>query len=435
MNDKRHINRYLRRKSKREQMRAYLHSVYADPKRVFSTGSIVAGYRKTSKRSKWKSSTQAFGANLFVNASKESQDLLSGRWHPKGFQEFNIVERGKPRHIKSVKISEKCVQAALCNECLIPIIQPSLIYNNGACLPGKGTDFSLHRLTEDLRWHYRHYGMSGGIFIFDFHSYFDSIPHREVEEMMRAAIDNNDICRVYNQCVDAFDSGEIIGKGLGLGSQVSQITAISYPNKMIDHWVKDALGIHCFGRYNDDGYLICNSIDRLEEIKVQFTRRASILGIEMNDKKCRIIEFGKTFTFLKVRFSVTESGEVVKKPNKKSVAKEHVKLRKLKCLMTDGKKPFAEIHQEFHSWLCSQNKGCSFFVMVNMIAYFDELFKDNGGYVPPIKGKKRQKKRYHQLRYAKKLAAKKLVNLERTSRSRHQRCQLSHRAECTNLKF
>ncbi len=319
------------------------------------------------------------------------------------------MERGKPRHIKSVKISEKCVQAALCNECLIPIIQPSLIYNNGACLPGKGTDFSLKRLTEDLRWHYQHYGMNGGIFVFDFHAYFDSIPHQGAEELILEAIQNQSICRAYNQCIDAFDkgTGSVRGKGLGLGSQVSQITAISYPSKTIDHWVKDQLSVHGFGRYNDDGYLICESLEKLENIKREFITRASDLGITMNPKKCRIIKFGKSFKFLKVRFTVKGSGKVVKRPNKKSVAKEHRKLRKLHNLMVEGKKPFREVHMEFHSWLCSQNKGCSFFITVNMISYFDRLFETQGGYVPPAKGKRHQNKRYHQLRYAKRLAIKK----------------------------
>jgi hypothetical protein len=404
MKDKRHIDRYFRRLKKREKRKELLRSQYANPEIVFSTASIVAGYKKTSKQSRWKSSTQSFGANLFVNAEKESSDLLNREWHPKGFHEFDIVERGKHRHIKSVHISEKCVQAALCNECLIPIIKPSLVFNNGACLPGKGTDFSLNRLTCDLRWHYQHFGLSGGIFVFDFHSYFDNIPHKSVKDLVFNAVKEKTICDVYNQCIDAFSLETDEQLGLGLGSQVSQITAIAYPSKAIDHWIKDELGIHGFGRYNDDGYIICENIDRLEHIKNEFVKRAASLGITMNPKKCRIIKFGEQFEFLKVRFSVCRTGRVVRKQNRKSITKEHGKLRKLKEMMIHGQKPYAEIHIEFNSWLCSQNKGKGFHLTVNMIMYFDALFFEQGGYTPPTKWKRRQNKRYRMIRYAKKVA-------------------------------
>jgi len=52
-------------------------------------------------------------------------------------------------------------------------------------------------------------------------------------------------------------------KGLGLGSQVSQISAVFYPNS-VDHFIKDKLGIKTYGRYMDDGYIIHNNIKELK---------------------------------------------------------------------------------------------------------------------------------------------------------------------------
>ena len=41
-------------------------------------------------------------------------------------------------------------------------------------------------------------------------------------------------------------------RGVGLGSEVSQIIALDYASP-IDHYVKDVRGIHGYGRYMDDG--------------------------------------------------------------------------------------------------------------------------------------------------------------------------------------
>jgi len=58
---------------------------------------------------------------------------------------------------------------------LIPILGPHLIYDNGASMKNKGTDFALNRFTKHLHEHYRKYGRNGWIYFFDFSSYFMNI--------------------------------------------------------------------------------------------------------------------------------------------------------------------------------------------------------------------------------------------------------------------
>lgn len=429
MADKRHEKRYQWRKAERERRKAECATKYSRPEDVFSIQSIADAYKRVRKQSRWKASTQAFGANLFINAEKESEELLSGAWKPKGFHEFDIVERGKPRHIRSVKISEKCVQAALTDGCLMPVMTRNLIYDNGACIPGKGTDFTLRRLTEHLRWHYRHFGLSGGILLYDFHGYFDSIRHTPLEEMVCGAVRELLLMHTYRQCIDAFNVPGVpymSQKGIGLGSHVSQISAVAYPNA-IDHWIKDILGIRGYGRYNDDGYIIHPDIGTLEKIAAELEKRAAALGITMNPKKFRIIRFGKPFRFLKVRFFITDSGEVVKRPAKDAAKKERRKLRKLRSLLDTGKKPYPEINAEFHAWLSGQNKGACFHTLVSMIGFYNTLFADHGGYrMPPIR-KRKQKKRRRMIRAALAEARRREISGERTagivgnSRSRENR--------------
>ena len=79
-------------------------------------------------------------------------------------------------------------------------------------------------------------------------------------------------------------------RGVGLGSEVSQIIALDYASP-IDHYVKDVRGIHGYGRYMDDGYVISNSLEELEDIKRNLYRLAEALGIAMSDKKNIITPF------------------------------------------------------------------------------------------------------------------------------------------------
>ena len=119
--------------------------------------------------------------NLLRNMEETNQKLEAGENITKGFVEFDTIERGKLRHIRSVHYSERVVQRSTCDNALVPVLSRSLIYDNGACLAGKGVDRSLDRLTAHLQQFYRANGFSnmGWAVIFDFSGYFDNILHSE----------------------------------------------------------------------------------------------------------------------------------------------------------------------------------------------------------------------------------------------------------------
>ncbi len=384
----RHENRYKRRKLARERKRRETIKQFLNFDENFSITALADGFHKVRKASTWKASTQAYGANLFVNAGRDSIALLDGSWESHGFTEFDIVERGKPRHIRSVKIPEKVIQATFCNECLVPLLSLSLIHDNGASLPGKGTDFSLRRLKYHLRKYIRIHGLMGYIFFFDFSHYFDSIPHDKLIEMVSEKIQDERTKRLYEKIVREVEDG----KGLGLGSQVSQISAVFYPNS-IDHWVINQHGVVGYGRYMDDGYIICKDLRQLKKISEEFKRKCLSLGIIPNHKKCKIIRLTEPFIYLKTRFFVTETGKIICRVNRDTLKKERRKLRKMKSLMEEGKKPFSAINLEFYAWLSNLRRGKTFTLTINAILYFNQLFKEQGGFCVSSKKHKRFTKR------------------------------------------
>lgn len=374
--EERHEVRYQRRVKYRKQKKQKRIKEFIDFNKVFNFESMYRAYKKCKQNVMWKGSTQHFMNNICQNLNTELQLLKSDKWKTYGFYEFDIIERGKPRHIRSVKFAEKGVQNALCNNSLIPILQPLLIYDNGATLPGKGTDFSIKRLTKHLMYHYYLYGREGGIYFFDFSKYFDNILNPLLLKNMKKQIINQKIMKITSALIYAFGN-----KGLGLGSQVSQISAVFYPNS-VDHFIKDKLGIKTYGRYMDDGYIIHNNIKELKQIVKKFEQKCKELGIILNKKKCKIIKLTSQFSYLKIRFFITENGKIVKRLSRDGVTKERKRLRKYLKYLKEKRINYKEVFYNFHSWLCSRRNGYSFHIKLNMIRYFNNLFKEYGSYKP-----------------------------------------------------
>lgn len=97
---------------------------------------------------RWKASVQRFEIDKLRWLASIRKEIENQTFKGRGFKRFDIVERGKLRHIQSVHISERVVQKLLCNEILKPVVYPRLIYDNTASQEGKGTELALKRLVE-----------------------------------------------------------------------------------------------------------------------------------------------------------------------------------------------------------------------------------------------------------------------------------------------
>ena len=281
--------RYQRRKAARMKKKAAALREYGDFETVFSFERLYESYRASVRGVGWKASTQRYKAASLANVTKTHEELIAGRYRSKGFYEFDIVERGKPRHIRSVHISERVVQRCLCDYCLVPMLSRSFIYDNGASLRGKGYDFAVSRVTHFLAEHYRKRGREGYVLVFDFSKYFDTAQHEPVfREFERSGIDDR-LVSLSKYFIQNF--GDV---GLGLGSQVSQIAALALPNR-IDHYIKDVLGMKYYARYMDDGCIISESKEKLEICLRELRRLCAEHGIRLNPKKTQIIKLTRIY--------------------------------------------------------------------------------------------------------------------------------------------
>ena len=298
----------------------------------------------------------------------------------KGFHSFATVEHGKVRNIDALPIQERAIQKCLCKNLLTEVYSRSFIYDNSASLKDRGMDFQLRRLRKHLQDHYRRYGTEGGIYQFDFKNYFGSLPHEEIKRRARKKIMDDRLYTLFCDFVDDFRLMKTADKeahrGVGLGSEVSQIIALDYASP-IDHYVKDVRGIHGYGRYMDDGYVISNSLEELEDIKRNLYRLAEALGIAMSDKKNIITPFRHhSFTFLKMRVTLTETGKVVMKLSRKSIRAMRRKMDIFRRWMDEGRMGPEDVFQSYQSWRAHAKRCNSYDTLRAMDERFTRMFAE-----------------------------------------------------------
>lgn len=336
--------RYIRRKAKRERNKNKVASLCDNFEEVFTYSHLYKSYKNCCLGVGWKSSTQIYRANAVYNVYLTYKDLLNGAFKSDGFYEFELHERGKVRHIRSVTIRERVVQRCLCDYSLTPMLSRQLIYDNGASTKNKGYTFSINRLINQLRHQYNTHGANGYVLLFDFSKYFDNIEHSLLKNIINKTYTDERLKKLIFHFIDMFGS-----KGIGLGSQISQNLALIAVNKL-DHYIKEQLKIKGYGRYMDDGYLIHHDKQYLQKCLDEIKRICVELGVKLNERKTRIVRLDKGFTYLKIRFFLTPTGKIIKKTYPAGVVRMRRKLKKYKRFVNNGKMSLFDVYQSYQSW-------------------------------------------------------------------------------------
>lgn len=374
-NDERKKLRFQRRKIKRE-------SSIPDIKfeDVISFEKLYEAGKKCCKNVRWKNSVIRFEAQLAKETEKMYNSIVNGTRKFNGFASFKTVEHGKMREINALPITERALQKTLNQNLLLPLLKNRFIYDNSASLEGKGMDFFLRRLKKHLSEHYRRYGLSGGIYKFDFKSYFASIPHENIKLYFKKYIKDEKLYQLICTNIDEFQyilcsDRQNIFEGVGLGSEISQTIALFYID-YIDHYIKDTLGIKGYGRYMDDGYIISNSLEELQKIKSKIYELAESRGLKMSDKKNIITPFkNHSFNLLKLRMTLTESGKVVFKLGRVSIKAMIRKLNIFREWVDKGIFLPEDVFTSYQSWRSHALRCNSYITLRNIDKKFVAMFE------------------------------------------------------------
>lgn len=301
-----------------------------------STNKVIRGVS-------WKSSTQSYMLKRLIWVSNTHNRIRTKTYKTKGYNEFTIHERGKPRLIRSCHISDRTVQKAFNETVLKPKVYPRLIYDNSASQQSKGTDFALRRLKVHLCKFYRKHGNNGYALLLDFKNYFGNIDKEVLITKLSKILEPGEL-----EFMKIFLSDD--KNGLGLGSEVNQTCAIFYANDL-DHFIKEKLRIKYYARYMDDSYLIHEDKKYLEYCLGEIRKIYERDGIILNERKCKIINLRTdNLNFLKKQVKLTDSGKVIIRPIKRNCIRRKHRLVEQSKLLKRGIISQKNLDDSYKSW-------------------------------------------------------------------------------------
>lgn len=359
------------------------------------------------KGSAWKEEPQRFEIDVLSEIVKLKQEVETRTYKTSPGTEFTLNERGKVRHIHGARMRDRVIRHALCDGELSDALRPFLIYNNGASQKGKGLKFAREIFARDLHNYWLKYRDNiGYIGFIDFSKFYDNIRHDEIRARVGPKISEegrwllNEILQTfevdvsymtddeYARCMEEkFNSVEyyeritqekrtgkkFMAKGVDIGDQVSQDIGIFFPTP-VDNYVKIVRGQRWYGRYMDDMYIICRDKEELKSIIQGIVMEAKTMGMFINEKKTHIAKLGDTFRYLQIKYSLTESGRVIKRISPAAVTRERRRLRAYKHLIESGRMKYEDVEQACRSWMGDYARLMSRKQIEHMKAHYRALF-------------------------------------------------------------
>ena len=313
----------------------------------------------------WKDSVAGFTKNELKNCMQLHNELMSGTYKISKYSIFVIQER-KKRIIVSTRIRDRVVQRSLCDNYLYKELTKGFIYDNCACLIGKGTDFARNRLKCHLQRYYRKYGNNGYVLKVDIHDYFGSTPHYVAKRAVDKRIKDEWAKQMVYDVIDSFNHISE-DKGLGLGSQITQLVQLAVLDDL-DHEIKERLKIKYYVRYMDDFVLISNNKEELINALNLIKKRLAEMKLSINEKKTQISQIKNGINFLGFRFTLSETGKVYMTILKNRISKARKRLKKLSRKVDSEK-----LDECYQCWRHFVSKGNSYRLLSVMDIYEENL--------------------------------------------------------------
>lgn len=248
----------------------------------------------------WKTSVKKFSSFRPTRCLQLFKQLKNGEYRPGKTFRFVINDRGKTRKINAISIDDRVVQRWFCDWVLIPIIRARIIEGNSACIKGRGISHAI----ENIRTIYNNAPISSWVLQFDFHSYFETISQDGLLRMFRQLIADDRLFGILESIIRANKVG------LELGSHVSQLCAVYYPNEL-DHVFLLLDGCLGYQRYMDDAIAVFTSREEARTAMEVLEMYCGEMGLTLNEKKTHINRVTHPLLFCKRRIEKSENGTVV----------------------------------------------------------------------------------------------------------------------------
>lgn len=262
--------------------------------------------------------------------------------------------------------------------------------------------FEIH-----LHKYYQLYGNDGYILFGDFSKFYDNIIHEIAKRELLKLFNDDEFIdwlltlifkgfqidvsymsdEEYETCmIDTFNKLEYrnipkekltgekwMEKSVNIGDQLSQVIGIYYPYP-IDNYVKYVRQQKFYGRYMDDWYIMNPSKEELENLLENVCKIAAELGIHINRKKTRIVKISSKYKFLQIKYTLTDTGKVIKRINPDRVTAMRRKLKKLAVKVENEEADYDNVENMFRGWMGGHYKLLSREQRKNLIQLYEDLF-------------------------------------------------------------
>lgn len=339
---RRYYNRQLKRKQKKE-----VYKQYDNLKVITNYDNIYKAIKDSTKGVKFKRSVQKVHIRSLFTVVETERNIVNKENITRGLIKFTLNEYGKKRFIQSVSIKERIIQKVICTQVLYPIVSKHVIYENSASQKGKGLSFAHNIMKKHLREYYKKYGNKGYILTIDFKSYFASIDHNKLKEVLRKYVHDKDILWFLDTFIDIYE------EGIGLGAETSQLFAILYTTE-IDNYIKSKFKY--YSRYMDDSNIIHFSREDLIDCLKIIKEMCKEYHIKVNELKTQIRDLPHGFTYLQTRYHLLPMGRLLELPRRENLTKQRRKLKRMTKLLERNIINFEEYKTGFVSWYGSMSK-------------------------------------------------------------------------------
>ena len=335
------------------------HPVYgqteATAKTVCNLQALMDAERRCHRGVGYKNSVARYHALAASKNYAVLQELLNGTYHTQQGDQFEIFEP-KYRVVTSTKYKDRIPQTSFVLNYIYPNVVPHLIYNNFACLKGKGVDGARNALKEILR----NANSTDYILKADLKDYFGSINHKLICEELSQYI-TGEWERSYFADVIGANSVDV---GISLGSEINQLSAVAFLNRL------DHLLVGQYVRYMDDMIYVGDreAVERAYRIICEETDR---LGLRLSKKKTYFQPVTRPVRFLGFSFLRHPTGRITLKRLRDKLRNEKRKLKRMK------KKgiPIERIEEHYRCVRANMKKG-SRSDLRKLDHYYKELFNE-----------------------------------------------------------
>ncbi|MBI2597498.1 group II intron reverse transcriptase domain-containing protein [Candidatus Daviesbacteria bacterium] len=242
---------------------------------------LLNSYRLARRDNRYKRQVCKFDLFLEDNLFKLRWELLTNHYSPYPYTYF-VVTDPKTRHVAAPNFRDRVFHHGLVSV-IEPLFDKAFIEDAYACRKGRGTHFAKSRLKKFLQAARSVYGREKQLYILqcDITKFFPSISwdilikliekkitDPKIKELILTVITTHKVFLNRNKIQGL--PKEVISieerKGLPIGNLTSQLFANVYLNEL-DHFVKENLREHWYGRYMDDFYIIHPDKEHLKQIK------------------------------------------------------------------------------------------------------------------------------------------------------------------------